>query len=92
MSVDLKSCPFCGNKSVSIMRNSEFDCWNIQCDLCHGAISKSDVYMKVSFDEHEVDIDCIEEDATDYYIQGKIKGLEPLIMAWNTRHEPMEKL
>lgn len=86
MNEELKPCPFCNHSQLSLVKNSEFDCWFISCYQCNGSISKSDCHLpEISYDENDVDCDCIEEDAMDYYLEGKIKGLEPLIIAWNTR-------
>lgn len=82
----MKACPFCGGNRIYIANNCEYDCWYVACSDCSGMVSKSFCHLpELNYDENEVDIDSIEEDATNDFMDGKIKGLEPLVKAWNTR-------
>jgi len=81
--VELKPCPFCGGKNPSLYLNGEYDYWYLHCDKCSASVGKSNL-PDLEYDEYDVDDSC-GDNLMDLVAEGKIKGIQPVIDAWNRR-------
>ena len=68
------NCSFCGGTVLSGYNNQEYEMLFIHCDRCGGNIG-----IEIG--------ECpdFEDDGEDEFLLSETKGIEPLIMKWNTR-------